>query len=763
MRRPLFWISIFYIIGIVYGYLFSPSYISMIFLFLIGCVFIIYTKKTYCFIFLFCILLGIFLLKIDLDQKSIYDSLENESIEIIGDVVDIDYKKSTSILLKATQVVYKEKIYKVYDKVLIKYKEKHMKFDYIVGKRVFIKGKVTKPKGRRNPNMFDYSMYLKMKKIDGVVYSHKIKILGEGKIFPIWIMSKNIKNKLIYFVQNIMPKEEGDMLLGIILGNKEGLDEKVYKTFQRVGVAHILAVSGMHVGILYLFSNKLLKRFPVYIRIVFQSLILWAYAFITGGSSSVVRAVLMLHIFFIAPLLNRRYDSLSGISAIAFLLLIINPMYIIDMGFVLSFSAAFSIIILYKPIDKKLVWIPNKVRKYLVASIAAQIGTMPIVAYHFFYISFGAFIVNIPVAILAGLIVPMGFIMIIIGFFNIFIASLLGIIISYLLKIMIFLCNLVDHMPFSSIEVVSPYWTFFLFYYGSIAFWISKRKFKMSKNKIIGMITGIYIVSIGIYHIIPAKMQINFLDVGQGDCILIQTPMHKNILIDGGGSLKKEIDIGENVVVPCLRRNGIGKINMMFLSHAHKDHIDGLIRVFDHMKVHNMFIGANCKDSIEEKILREKCRIHKTRVYEILRNDTINIEQNLSFQILHPKDHMTTLSEANNDSLVMLMKYKGVGVLFTGDIEKETEEEIVKEYSDLHVDILKVGHHGSATSSTDVFIQHIKPRIGVIQVGKNHFGHPNQSILDEFSKNKVKIFRNDENGAVIMVIDKNKVKVNTME
>ncbi|WP_165000318.1 DNA internalization-related competence protein ComEC/Rec2 [Anaerophilus nitritogenes] len=755
--------SIFYIIGILYGYLFYPSYISIFFLFLMGAVFIVYTKKIYFFIFLFCILIGIFLFKMDCDQKSFYDSLENEHIKITGDVIDIYHKKSTSILLKTTQVIYKEKIYKEKDKVLIKYKGNNKKFDNIVGKRVSIEGKVIKPKGRRNPNMFDYSMYLKMKKIYGVLYTDKIQIVGDGKVSLIWIMSKNIKNKVIDLIENIMPKEEGDMLLGIILGKKDGLDEHIYKTFQRVGVAHILAISGMHIGILYLFFDRLLKRFSVYIRAIFHSIILWIYAFITGGSPSVVRAVLMIHIFFMAPLLNRKYDSLSGISIIAFLLLIINPMYIIDIGFALSFCAAFSIIILYKIIDKKLVWIPKMVRKYLVASIAAQIGTMPIVAYHFFYISFGAFIINIPVAILMGVIVPMGFIMIIVGFLNTFLASIVGKILSSLLKIMIILCDFVDHIPFSSIEVVSPHWTFFLFYYGIIVLCISKTKFKINKNKIIGMITGIYMISIGINFIVPTKMKINFVDVGQGDCILIQTPMHKNILIDGGGSLRKEIDIGENIVVPYLRRNGIGKIHMMFVSHAHKDHIDGLTRVFDHMKVENMFIGARCKDSIEEKILREKCMIHKTRVYEILRNDTINIEQNLSFKILHPKDDTTTLSEANDDSLVIFMKYERVGVLFTGDIEKETEETIIKEYPKLYVDILKVAHHGSATSSTDVFIQHIKPKVGVIQVGNNNFGHPNQRVLDEFYKNKVKVFRNDKNGAVIVIIDKNKIKVNTME
>ncbi|MCT4621179.1 MAG: DNA internalization-related competence protein ComEC/Rec2 [Marinisporobacter sp.] len=772
MRRPILMIVGFYVLGILVQYYFSISYGMMLSIFLMSIIIglCIYKKAFAIILFFIILLLGSLNFKMNNEYDGQLKPFFGEKVYAMGDVMDVSYKKGIRMVLKVETIMMEGEKFKLSRKILVKLKGENKDFQSIIGKRIRIYGTFLEPQKRRNPKMFDYNMYLKGRKIYGILYGdvNRIKIIGQGNISSLIRGANFIKYNIVCTVSKVLPRREGGIFLGILLGDKDKLDIDVYETFKKVGVAHVLAVSGLHVGIIYMYIQKLLKKFSVTVKTITILAILSFYVIITGCAPSVSRAVSMACILILAPLLNRRYDSLSAIAIVGLIFLIINPFYLFELGFQLSFIATFTIILFYKSILSKLKFKFEFIRKALAISMAAQIGIIPVVAYHLNYISLGAFIVNIPIVMIVGIIVPIGIMMVFIGSVSASIGSILGWIVSWLIKIMISLSMLIEAIPYSNIEVISPRLYFIFLYYIFFAIWMIDNKeikrIPINKRKGMGIVVGVYIIITFTLYLFPGKMEITFVDVGQGDCILIKTPMKKNILIDGGGSIQKGLDIGEKTVVPFLRKNGIGKIHIMILSHIHKDHIDGLIGVAKHLKVENLIMGTDYYQSEDLKRLKENCSSQKTKVYQCLKNDEIDIEKNLKIKILHPGKSLILSSgdDINNNSLIVLMEYKGYNILFTGDIEAEGEQEILESYPNLSVDLLKVAHHGSNSSSTDEFLEVVKPTIAVIQVGKNVHGHPHKNILNRLKENSAAVFRNDKDGAVIVTLDKEKLKIRTM-
>ncbi|QEK12379.1 DNA internalization-related competence protein ComEC/Rec2 [Crassaminicella thermophila] len=770
VRRPICGISIFYALGIFLQYKLSISYKVIMYVFCIIVMigfFICRRKWIVVILFVFILLFGALNFKLNSEYEGQLKQFFNNNVYVVGDVINVSNKDKPQLTLKVVNVIVNSKSYRISDKIIIKFRQKHNKLGMVMGKRVGIYGILLEPQKRRNPKMFDYQMYLKNKRIYGILYAaDKLDIIGKGNISFVLRIANIIKNKISNVIYNIMPNKEGNILLGIIFGDKDRLDVKTYKVFRKAGIAHILAVSGLHIGIVYMFLNRLLKGFLISIKTFIILVIFCFYVIITGYAPSVLRATLMVTVFIFAPLVNRRYDSISAIFTIGFIILVINPIYLMNIGFQLSFIAALSIIIFYKEILKRLVIVPNPFREILAVSVAAQIGIIPIVGYHFNYISLGAFIVNVPVVMIMSLLVPLGICIILIGLISLRFASILGFVVLFFIKVIMVLSYFIEKIPFSSIEVISPSFFFIIIYYLFFIFLtIEEDKiFSINKKNAIFIIIGLYVVINIVSYIIPNKMEIVFIDVGQGDCILIRTPRNKNILIDGGGSSKKMIDVGEDVLVPCLLKNGIKRFDMIILSHIHKDHIQGLLSVLDHLKVDTLVMGTDFYQSEDLKLLKEKCIHQGTKIYKGIKDDKIIVEDDLVLRILNPSREliMDGGDDINNNSLVILMTYKDKNILFTGDIEAEAEKKIVKSYPNLSIDVLKVAHHGSNSSSTEEFIKLISPKIAIIQVGKNYFGHPHKEVLNRFKKNHIIVFRNDKNGAVSLYFCGEKIKIKKM-
>ena len=288
-----------------------------------------------------------------------------------------------------------------------------------------------------------------------------------------------------------------------------------------------------------------------------------------------------------------------------------------------------------------------------------------------------------------------------------------------------------------------------------------KIKARTNHNKIKRILILASII-LTIINFIPKNLKIHFIDVGQGDSTLIITPHNKTILIDGGGSSNSDYDVGKNTLLPYILDRGIKKIDIIIISHFDDDHVGGLFYILKEIKVEKVIIGKQFENCENYEKFMEIVKEKNIKVIEVKSGNRIKIEKNLYIDILWPTDKEITENVLNNNALVFKLNYKDFSILFTGDIEEVAEKKILKLYSKsekiLKADILKVAHHGSKTSSTEEFLDLVKPKIALIGVGKNNkFGHPNEEILERLEDLNCKIFRTDLNGEISIVIKFNGV------
>ena len=295
---------------------------------------------------------------------------------------------------------------------------------------------------------------------------------------------------------------------------------------------------------------------------------------------------------------------------------------------------------------------------------------------------------------------------------------------------------------------------------------LDKVKVIIKGNKqIICLFTIVIIVfvSIGV-NIIQKPLKIYFVDVGQGDCTLIQTPTNKNILIDGGGSEFGNFDVGESILLPYLLDRRVTTIDYMLISHADSDHISGLFAIIENLNVKNIIISKQGENSENLKILNQLVKEKKVKVTIVEQGDCIQIDKYSYFEILFPDDELIKDNVLNNNSIVAKFHYENFSMLFTGDIEEIAEKRLCKMYAGtnkLNATILKVAHHGSKTSSTEEFLELVNPKIAFIGVGaNNNFGHPNDEVIERLKQYTNLIYRTDECGEISIIVNPNgKVKI----
>ncbi len=770
MRRPICIISFTYIIGVLIEYYIGFSKSVLLLCFSLSILLLIYSlikNKDFfgCSLMIILLFIGALNFYVNNEQQGNLNSFYGQEVQLIGVVREASYKSSLQITLGIEQVISRGYRYSVNDTVISKLNGEYYPPQEFLGKRVSIVGELVKPEKNRNPKMFNYRLYLKSKNIYSILYSSidSIKVLEEkSSLSPLYIANK-IRYNIIKKVLELLPQKEGRVLLGMLLGDKNELDEDIYQGFREVGIAHILAVSGLHVGIIYLFLNKLLKHFSAPLKLgVFLS-ILSIYVVITGYVPSILRATFMIMLIILAPLINKKYDSLSAIAFVAFILLIYNPIMLFSTGFQLSFGAVLSIALLYKPILKKLSFLPSNWSQLIAASVAAQVGILPLTAYYFNMISPWSIIINIPIVIILGYLLPFGIATLIISSFSTFLSHYMAGILLIGIRIMIGIAGFGKTLPFSGYRVISPSIIFFIAYY-AILFVISYKgkRLKLNKKKNIIIIMSIYFVVSTLISLIPGTFEITFLDVGQGDCIIVRTPKNKVLLIDSGGNNYGSYDVGENIVVPYLLRHGIKKIDLILPSHFHFDHVGGLYKVLEDLDVYGMLVGKQVEENEDYLNLMSICKDKGIDLYRIERGSVIKLEKDVELYIKNPSELIQgSRDDANNNSVVALLKYDNISTLFTGDIETQAENEILNLFPDLKADIIKIPHHGSRFSNTDKFLKQIAPKVAVIQVGRNVFGHPSNEVLEKLNKIDADVFRNDQNGAIIITVDKEKIKIKT--
>ena len=609
MKRPILIATIGYIIGIIVGLYLKISIVLFYIPIAVIYFLIKKNKNENKKLKLFSIKRYLRYIKIYINSNVlliiIISSIISNSITILeSKKYEVMYKELSStenIALVATVISNKEEkeYYNKY-KVKTKYKNKDLRFyitvdknkDIKYGDKIKLSGNYIQPESQRNYKGFDYSEYLKQLKIYGTIKCKNIKILKENDLNTIILLSNKIENDIESKAKITLDKETSSIFLGIMLGKTQEIDETNKENFRNASMAHILAISGMHITYIIigvnLTINKLLGKRKTQILTI---IILIFYLFLTNFSPSVTRAVIMGVLMITAKLIYKRNDTITSLSLSLLLSLVYNPYLIKNLGIQLSYGGVLGILLFNNTILKIL----NKVKfkKIISVSILVQIFILPISILQFNNLTPYFLITNLILSFVIGPIVICGFAYIIMVLISAKIATIFSPIITLSVGILTFISK-IGNLPLSKIYVATPKINSIILYYLilSIVFSIYKIysprkpnntqirikniiaiiriKVRKNKKKLIRIITVSFII-IFIFNIVPKELRIYFVDVGQGDSTFIVTPKNKTILIDGGGS--SNFDVGKNTLLPYILDRGYTKIDTIIISHFDNDHI----------------------------------------------------------------------------------------------------------------------------------------------------------------------------------------------
>lgn len=639
--------------------------------------------------------------------------------------------------------------------------EKDYQMHDLTGRRVSFRGLVSIPDKSRNPGTFDYREYLKTVGIYTLIKCNSGEMVVyqeiQGKGNKILNYLSGIKGEITRKLTLAIGETRCGVIDGMMWGDVANISDDVMEQFRMNGTAHILSVSGIHVGLVYIYLNKLLLgRKNVYFDSIIIMLLV-CYAAMAAFSPSVIRALTMIIIHIISKHTYCRYDMLCcGAAAIIFML-VMNPLSLFNIGFQLSFLAIFALAVLVPYIQK----IHGS---FITPILAIQFGLSPMTAYVFNYFSLGSILANIPIIFIASLIIPMGLLTIpaiIFGFPQV-VFNLIAIPMGYLIDLMLFINDILFMPGKSFFYVTSPSILFMVLYYFILFFFTSELFQVLYARKKYAILTGtltgaILIAGLVNFSMISefTKAELIFVDVGQGDCLHIRTKDGKNILIDGGGNIN--FDVGSKILMPYLLKNGVEKVDAVFVTHLHQDHYGGLLTMAKKGMIKKIYLYEGNRMN-EEFILNEN-GLDKKQVTYLVKGDQIILDRGITIEVLSPlqksmedyRKQQTDKTDENEMSLILKVNYEGVSLLMTGDIDIQGEKNLINQYAGskgLKSDILKVSHHGSKNGTSDDFLESVSPELAVIQVGKNNFGHPNPGVLEKIQSAGVEIFRNDVNGAI---------------
>lgn len=609
------------------------------------------------------------------------------------------------------------------------------------------------PSGQRNYGGFDYAFTLKTKGIDGNIKINKVFEVQHSKSFYYAYCDKivELRIEINNFFNKKLKKDLASIIIGILIGDKSGMDGRVIEDFQNANLSHLIAVSGAHfiyvVGFLeYIckfLKNKRKSQVFLIIGILF-------FMRLTQYTPSVVRAGIMTIMAILSSVFKRKSDIYTNLAISSLVLIIKNPYSIFDIGAILSFSGVLGIAyfqdkfkLIYQNYEGRFLWLLDSIS----ITIAANIFIIPIMVYYYNTISFTFIIANLVVAPLLGVLIILGFIAFIFKF------KFLIVLLSFILKLFFFLVKFMGKLPFSTVLVCYGSFIFVIAYY-FIVYFLIKRKM------LLALLTTVVMIIANFNFLPKNKLYINFVDVDQGDCMLIRYN-GMNFLIDSGGGISAEdYDVGKNTLLPYLIDRKVYKIDYIIVSHFDADHCRAFLHVMKYIKVKNAIIAKQFKNSRMYSEFLEIANKKKINIIYVKENDHFKFKD-FRIDIYNPNDEAIMENVMNNNAILNMLRFSRINILCTGDLEKIAEDAIITRYSNSNVlkaDILKVGHHGSITSTSDDFLKLIMPRMALIGCGKNNkFGHPNQFILNKLSAIGCKIYRTDLNGEISICIDENAI------
>ena len=677
-----------------------------------------------------------------------------------------------------------------------RYKSKNAIPTALIGYKISTYGTIRKPVNYNNPGQLDIVTMLKSNGITASLSAGRVGVEVEYVEGSIWI---NFLRKVAAIrehykdsMQQVMSNEDAAAVFAMLFGGYEGLKPELTESFVTTGIVHILSVSGSHMSLLAATTAWICNFFGWrrWIKISIGLIVILTYIVLSGFIFPVIRSAFMGFLVFFATS-SDKYDSNSrrSLTIIAMFILLYSPLALFHISFQLSFLATAGLLYLSPKITELLTKGANlKIKLYekvfnprlklsyflstsLACTISALIFSQPIVAWYFNQLSISSLLANL-------IVIPILEIIIIFGLF----AGIVGLIVPPLAKVVFLTDSLmfgtayeinkfIAALPMSNVYFPTINFAWSTIYYLILLLMIQKQKVREAilnwcreNIKIVQGFCAVIVLmiafNIGIKFTKPPEMQVHFIDVHQGDSALIITPHGHAMMFDTGGVREHTFDIGGRVDVPYLHHYGITKLDYIFLTHAHEDHAAGTGSIIKALEVNNIITANESKSDYAASmaISKESPKLNNLRSAdegEIFNIDDVKVEV-----LFAPKAAgITTGNEVSN---VYKVTFGNTSFLFTGDLVKENESIILHEHKDVKSTVLKVGHHGSKTSSSKEFVEAVSPVYAVFCVGANNtFGHPRPEVVELMEKVGAKIYRTDKNGAIVFSTDGTNIKVTT--
>lgn len=659
-------------------------------------------------------IITIFLLILDIIYINYYPFKSKYNIkekEFTGIVLDYELKEDKIVI-----------IIKNREKLIVNYKYKDKVFNNLsYGDKIYVKGTLSSPSKSTNFNTFNYYKYLYNKKIYYIVTASEIKKIENNKSY-------------LYTLKNILYRRVSTMkssnYIKTLLLCNNSLDKEVKDSYRINGISHMFSVSGMHinffVGILFLYLNKI--TYNKRIKYIFTNIFVILY-YSLFPSASLFRTMIMYVLFSINFIFKLKIKKLDILFLTLFFSIIINPFIIYDLGYIYSYTISFFLVLFSNKIKGK-----KGISKTVFISLLSFFVSFPITIYNSYEINILSIFLNIIlVPIISLIILPLTLITFIFPIFD----NILYFFTSKLESISLMLSSIkITRFIFPEISIL-----LIIIYYIFI--------FLSYKNLRYLYIVILFIISIYFSPYFTSSLSTTINDVGEGDSIFIRLPFNKgNILIDTGYSEYKM----SNEIIPYIKSMGTKKIDYLIITHGDSDHIGASSYLINNFHVNNVIFNCGSYSALEIELIK---LLDKKNINHYSCINSFSIDKH-RFYLLNTRNY----DNENDNSSVIYFKYNGYSLLLMGDAEINKEMDILDKYYIRDVDFLKVGHHGSSTSSSKEFITTINPRYSLISVGKNNsYGHPNKNVLDNLSNST--IYRTDISGSIKVIINRTGYKIKT--
>lgn len=804
MNRPVVVLAIFYVAGILIGEATalkaSVALILAFFSFAAAAVFFLSQQKNSTLILILFLLLGLALSRLWVEGgETGLVNYSGQRVILTGRVVSEPDVREDKVfyLLQALELAKSGETRAVPGLVRLQVKDSNRVFAY--GDILSVSGLLARPDPAGNPGLFDYRTYLERQGIRMILTARgdeAVKKVGAGGANPLQSAAIALKQKLSGAAAYSLAPSQAAVLNGILFGVQGHIDRDTRRAFSETGVVHILSVSGLHVGLVLgglLWLLRLLKLSPAWTAPLATPLLLM-YVLMTGLNPAVVRSAVMALLLVWAHHFGRDRDWPTTLALAAMVILFRNPLQIYNPGFQLSFAATWGILYLgpfLTGVFNKLLQVsPGNTGRLavqaLAVTLAAQLSTVPLVAWYYNILSPVSILANTLAVPLTGLIMALGILAAFLGLVWLPLASLVNASTGVVLDIFLAAIGFFQRLPGAVIYLSTPPVLLAAAWYAALPAVVKLYSGRCSEAVAlrakrwvpVGAAVAVVLILIWWPWRHEHELAVHFIDVGQGDSILVQTPGGKNMLIDAGGrpgEYNSGTGAGDQVVEPYLRKIGVQRIDILVLTHPHEDHCGGAVSLIKRFPVEMALVSYDAEEaasgpadsSREEGVppafteLLENMEARGIPVKSAGAGDRIKLDGSLDIEVLSPVETQSIKSgsDANNISLVIKITYGSRSFVFAGDAELEEQKDLLRGEVDLRADVLKVPHHGSRTLLPDL-IEQVQPEAAVISVGAhNTFGHPAREALDMLNEAGALIYRTDLDGAVIMRTDGNNLVI----